>query len=369
MDNPWFKLTNEDEIPSPALLIYVERAEENIRRMIALAGDPNRLRPHVKTHKMAALVERQLRAGIRKFKCATIAEAEMTARAGAPDVLLAMQPVGPNIDRLIKLIQTFPNTRFSTLIDTPRVANQLSAAAIIARVQVDVFIDLDTGMHRCGIAPGAEAIDLYKLLSTTAGLRIAGIHAYDGHIHDPEKAARSQHANDAFASVEKFAAELRGANLPVDTIIAGGTPTFPMHALRTGIECSPGTCVLNDVGYAKKYPDLDFQIAACVLTRVVSKPAPNRICLDLGHKAVAAENPQPRADFPQLPDANPVMHSEEHLVLETSAASELRVGDALYAFPKHICPTVALHSEAIAVVNRAATERWPVTARNRILTL
>jgi D-threonine aldolase len=369
MDNPWYKLANEDEIPSPALLIYVERAEENIRRMIAMAGGPDRLRPHVKTHKMAALVERQLRAGIRKFKCATIAEAEMTARAGAPDVLLAMQPVGPNIDRLVKLIQTFPKTKFSTLVDDPRIGTQLSAAAIADRVQIDVFIDLDTGMHRCGIAPGPQAAALYKTLSTTAGIRVAGLHAYDGHIHDDESSARSTHANEAYSSVEKFAAELRAADLPVQTIIAGGTPTFPMHAARAGVECSPGTCVLNDVGYVKKYPDLDFQIAACVLTRVVSKPGPNRICLDLGHKAVAAENPQPRADFPQLPDANPVMHSEEHLVLETSSANELRVGAALYAFPKHICPTVALYSEAVAVVNRVGAERWPVTARNRILTV
>jgi D-threonine aldolase len=369
MDNPWFKLTNEDEIASPALLVYVERAEENIRRMIAMAGGPERLRPHVKTHKMAALVERQLRAGIRKFKCATIAEAEMTAKAGAPDVLLAMQPVGPNIDRLVKLIQTFPKTRFSTLVDDLRIGMQLSAAAIADRVQIDVFIDLDTGMHRCGIAPGPGAATLYKTLATTAGIRVAGLHAYDGHIHENESSARATHANEAYSSVEKFAAELRAADLPVQTIIVGGTPTFPMHAAREGVECSPGTCVLNDVGYVKKYPDLDFQIAACVLTRIVSKPGANRICLDLGHKAVAAENPQPRADFPQLPDANPVMHSEEHLVLETSAANELRVGAALYAFPKHICPTVALHSEAVAVVNRVGVERWPVTARNRILTV
>jgi D-serine deaminase-like pyridoxal phosphate-dependent protein len=369
MDTPWYKLANESEIPSPTLLIYVERAEENIRHMIALAGGPDRLRPHVKTHKMPALVERQLRMGIRKFKCATIAEAEMTARAGAPDVLLAMQPVGPNIERLVKLIQTFPNTKFSTIIDDAGIALQLSRAAIAAKVQIDVLLDLDTGMHRCGVAPGPAGMTLYKTLATTAGLRVIGLHAYDGHIHDSEAAARSAHARDAHAYVEKFVADLRAANFPVQTIIAGGTPTFPMHAAREGVECSPGTCVLNDVGYAKKYPDLDFKIAACVLTRVVSKPGVNRLCVDLGHKAVAAENPQPRAEFPQLPDANPVMHSEEHLVLETSAANDFRVGDALYAFPKHICPTVALYSEAVAVVNRVGGERWPVTARNRILTL
>jgi D-serine deaminase-like pyridoxal phosphate-dependent protein len=369
MDSPWYKLANESEIPSPALLIYVERAEENIRRMIAMAGGPDRLRPHVKTHKMPPLIERHLRLGIRKFKCATIAEAEMTARAGAADVLLAMQPVGPNIGRVIKLIQTFPNTKFSTLIDDEAIAVQLAQAAAAAKVQVDVFLDLDTGMHRCGIAPGPRALALYKTLAATRGLRIVGIHGYDGHVHDPEKSARTTRAAESFSNVEKFIADLRAENLSVPTIVAGGTPTFPMHLARRGVECSPGTCVLNDVGYAKKYPDLDFQIAACVLTRVVSKPGTNRICLDLGHKAVAAENPQPRAEFPQLPDANLVMHSEEHLVIETSAAGGLRVGDALYAFPKHICPTVALYSEAVAVMNGVGGERWPVTARNRILTL
>lgn len=369
MDSLWYKLTNEAEIPSPALLIYVERAEENIRRMIAIAGNADRLRPHVKTHKMPALIARQLRMGIRKFKCATIAEAEMTARAGAPDVLLAMQPVGPNVDRLVKLVQTFPQTKFSTVVDDAGIALQLSRAATAAKVQIDVLLDLDTGMHRCGIGPGPRAMALYKTLASTAGLRVIGLHAYDGHIHDPEAAARSAHARDAYSAVEKLIADLCAENLPVEKIVAGGTPTFPMHAAREGVECSPGTCVLNDIGYAKKYPDLDFKIAACVLTRVVSKPGTNRLCIDLGHKAVAAENPQPRAEFPQLPDANPVMHSEEHLVLETSVANDFRVGDALYAFPKHICPTVALYSEAVAVVNGAGGERWPITARNRMLTV
>jgi D-serine deaminase-like pyridoxal phosphate-dependent protein len=106
-----------------------------------------------------------------------------------------------------------------------------------------------------------------------------------------------------------------------------------------------------------------------VLTRVVSKPGPNLICLDLGHKSVAAENPHPRAEFPQIPDARAVMHSEEHLLLETSRAADLEVGHALYAFPKHICPTVALYSEAVTVTNGVAGERWPVTARNRTLTV
>jgi D-serine deaminase-like pyridoxal phosphate-dependent protein len=370
MDTPWFKLTNEADIPSPALLVYVERAEENIRRMIVAAGGTERLRPHVKTHKMPALIDRQLRAGIRKFKCATIAESEMTARAGAPDVLLAMQPVGPNIDRLVKLIRAYPQTKFSTIVDNPETAKQLSAAAKAANLTIDVLVDIDVGMHRSGVSADAVGVSVFLTVGNLPGLRATGLHVYDGHIHDTDLDTRRHNAEQAFDPIGRFVKTLREAGREIHTIVAGGTPTLPLHANRAGVECSPGTCVLNDVGYAKKYPDLQFQIAAAVLTRVVSKPfGTNRICLDLGHKSVASENPQPRAEFPQLPDATPVMHSEEHLVLETSAAREIEVGQAFYAFPRHICPTVALYSEAVAVVNRTGGERWPVTARNRILTL
>ena len=106
-----------------------------------------------------------------------------------------------------------------------------------------------------------------------------------------------------------------------------------------------------------------------LLTRVVSKPGENRVCLDLGHKAVAAENPHPRVIFPDLPGAKAVMHSEEHLVLETDQASQLSVGDALYGIPWHICPTVALHAEAVVVENGVATAKWPIDARKRRLSI
>src|SRR5690606_25922103 len=150
-------------------------------------------------------------------------------------------------------------------------------------------------------------------------------------------------------------------------IVAGGTPTFPIHAKRGGVECSPGTCVLWDAGYAASFPDLRFLNAAVLLTRVISRPAPDRLCLDLGHKAVASEMPHPRVFLPDLPDAVPVTHSEEHLVLETPHASRWPVGSALYAIPRHICPTVALHHSLQVVEDRRAIDEWQVTARRRQL--
>src|SRR5437868_4988251 len=113
----WHEVSNVAEIDSPALLVYVDRVEENIRRMIAMAGGPGRLRPHVKTHKLAEVVRLQMSSGITKFKCATIAEAEMVASRGAPDVLLAYQPVGPKAQRFAELIKKFPRTKFAAIAD------------------------------------------------------------------------------------------------------------------------------------------------------------------------------------------------------------------------------------------------------------
>ena len=115
--------------------------------------------------------------------------------------------------------------------------------------------------------------------------------------------------------------------------------------------------------------DLDFLNAALVLTRVVSKPGGNRLCLDLGHKAIASENPQPRVIFLNLPDARAVSHSEEHLVVETERAGETELGACIYGVPWHVCPTVALHAEAVIVREGRAQERWEVVARNRRLTV
>src|SRR5438874_12632804 len=113
----WFELKEVGEIPSPALLVYRERVEENVRRMLAIAGGPERLRPHIKTHKMREMIELQLAAGINKFKCATIAEAELAASAGVSDLLIAYQPVGPAVRRLAELIMGFRRTKFSVLCD------------------------------------------------------------------------------------------------------------------------------------------------------------------------------------------------------------------------------------------------------------
>jgi D-serine deaminase-like pyridoxal phosphate-dependent protein len=226
------------------------------------------------------------------------------------------------------------------------------------------------------------------MLATLPGVTFGGLHAYDGHLRDRNLAARRAKADAGFARVEALAAALEAEGNTVPRIVAGGTPTLPGHAPRTDprVELSPGTTVFWDAGYAEGLPDLDFLHAALVLTRVVSKPGDSRICLDLGHKAIASEMPHPRVvlfarvaayhleppplelGWPRL-EATFVGHSEEHLVLETPDADALRVGDVLYGIPWHVCPTVALHGTAVVVRDGRAVDRWRVTARERVLSV
>jgi D-serine deaminase-like pyridoxal phosphate-dependent protein len=323
----------------------------------------------MKTHKMPEMIRLQLARGITKFKCATIAEAEMTAACGAKDVLLAYQPVGPNAIRALRLVQQYPETCFAVLADDEGVLRNLSEVFSRSKATLSVLLDVDCGQHRCGVEAGPAAIALYRLMGSLPGLKPGGLHAYDGHLHGTDLAVRTGDCEAAFGPVMKLREELRSAGLQVPRLVAGGTPTFPIHAHRADVECSPGTCVFWDFGYADKLPDMEFLVAALVLTRVVSKPGGHRLCLDLGHKAIAAENPQPRVLLLGLEDAQFVTHSEEHLVVETPRAGQFKVGDAFYGIPRHICPTVALYSEAVVIRGGRAVERWKVAARERRLTI
>ncbi len=368
MDKNWYNVSNIAAIPTPALVVYPDRIRENVRRAITIVGDPLRLRPHIKTHKCGAIIRMHLELGVIKFKCATIAEAEMAAGAGAKDILLAGQLVGPNVKRFGALRQKFPLTLFATICDSLEITQELSDLGKAQREPVRVYLDLNCGMDRTGIVPGAEALELYRTIAALPSLSAGGLHAYDGHIHDGDFAAREKQFEHFNKSLLAFRTDLLDQGLPVPNTIASGTPTFALHARQQDRECSPGTYVFWDFGY-QRYPDLDFQIAALVVTRVISKPARNRLCLDLGHKSIASENPQPRVQFLNLPKATPVMHSEEHLVIETPEAESWNVGEVLYGVPRHICPTVALHDVCHPVLNGIAGEPWPIEARRRKITI
>lgn len=367
MDNR-YTIKNIDRIDSPALVFYPDLISGNIEWAKKIVGEIDRLRPHVKTNKCAEVCRMMLDAGIRKFKCATIAEAEMLGALAAPDVLLAYQPVGPKIGRLIRLIKKYPDTRFSCLVDHLENARVMSDQCTDAGILLDLFIDLNVGMSRTGILP-EKARELVEAILGLPSLRIVGLHAYDGHIHDAELSVRCQGAETVYALTERVYQEVI-SSFPYPLVkVVGGTPTFPMHARRMDCECSPGTFVLWDWGYDNAYPDMPFQWAALLLTRVISILDNRHICVDLGYKSVSSESPLPRIHFLDHPEAIPVAHSEEHLILEVPDSTSFSLGTVLYGTPVHICPTVALYDKASIIREGGLVAEWPITARSRTLTI
>ena len=372
LSNETYAIADTSEIISPAIVLFHEVLERNLSRMVRIAGDSARLRPHCKTHKMCEVISRHVAHGITKFKAATFAEAEMLVSAGIRDVFLAYNIVGPNIARAVQFVEAFPDVTFSVTADHARPIAELGAAMATANQNIDVLLDIDAGMHRTGVSPGTEAQELYRQIVEQRGLRPGGFHVYDGHQHQTDIEERRAAVLSNWEAVARLRDDLVRESCPVPRIVVGGTGTFPVYASveEPTIELSPGTCVFHDMGYDKIFPDMHFEPAALLLTRVISRPTKDRVTVDLGYKAVASDPPADRrVVFPEISDARLVLQNEEHLVIETSAAERFQPGDELLAIPYHICPTTALHQQVCVIRDGRLAERWNVVARDRKLTI
>lgn len=365
----WYSIKDIDTLDSPCLVVYPERVKKNISTLIESIGNVDRLRPHIKTHKSYEVSKLMLEAGITKFKCATIAEAEMLASAGVKDILLAYQPVGPKTNRLVTLVREFPDISWACLVDDIEIARDLSYVFDESKQKINVLIDLNVGMNRTGISP-LDAFGLFDDCKRLTGISIVGLHAYDGHLRDADLAVRTRRCDEAFESVRQLREQIEGESGKKMIVVAGGTPTFSIHKKRKDVECSPGTFIYWDKGYEDILKEQNYLHAALVVSRVISTPAENTICIDLGHKAIASENPiQNRVHFLNAPELQPIGHSEEHMVFKTVPGIDYKVGDVLYGVPFHVCPTVALHEIAHTIVDGVAGEKWRNAARRRKLTI
>ncbi|HUE72467.1 MAG TPA: D-TA family PLP-dependent enzyme [Pirellulaceae bacterium] len=370
--DPRYAIADVSEIFSPSLVIFCDLVEKNLAEMVRIARDPARLRPHCKTHKMRQIIEMELAAGITRHKCATIAEAEMLAQCGVADIFLAYNPVGPNIRRVVRFAEKFPSVRLSVTADHPAPLAELGQVAAAVGKQIDVLLDIDSGQHRTGIPAGPQAKDLYQQIAATKGVAPGGFHLYDGQNHQQDVAERRAAVLAGYEPAAKLRDELVAAGIAVPRIVAGGTASFPIFAALDdpAIELSPGTIIFQDAGYGEMFPDLNFIPAALLLTRVISRPTATRITCDLGYKAVASDPPAGnRLFFPDLPDAKAVLQNEEHLVLETPLAERFQPGDELFAVPRHVCPTSALHKFVYVVSGGKLAGTWDVAARDRVLTV
>lgn len=368
-----YALSSIDSLLSPSIILFRELMIENLAKTEEIAGGVERLRPHCKTHKIREIIELQIERGVKKHKCATFAEAEMLAEAGADDVFLAYNLVGPNIGRACAYRKRFPNVRFSVTADDSRAARLLADAAVEANVDLGVFLDLDTGQHRTGLAPASdEALELYRQIHAAPALEARGFHLYDGQNHQTDLDERRRAVQTCWNEADALKQRCESQQLPVPKIVCGGTGSFPIFAEMDdpSIELSPGTVVFYDVGYSEMFPDLPFRPAALLLTRVVSRPTPTRVTFDLGYKAVASDpSPEKRVRFVTIPDAQLVLQNEEHLVIETRDGVHLQPGDWALAVPRHTCPTSALHQSVYVASEKEIVGQWQVAARDRVLTI
>jgi len=362
-----------EELDTPASVVHLGILRGNIERMAAVAAERGlALRPHVKTHKTAAIAAMQLAAGAVGLTCAKLGEAEALVDAGIEaDLLIANQIVGDaKLRRLLALLERTP-APIRVGIDGEVAAAQLDTALAAAGRSVDVLIEVNTGHDRAGTLPGPETIRLAGWLREHAPrLRLAGVFTHEGHAGvalDPTDVAAR--ADAAWRALAAAAAELRVRGFAIEIVSVGSTPALAATRPPAGVsEIRPGTYVFNDASLFRlgRRPR---ECALRVLATVTSRPAPDRAILDAGSKALAADAARGRPGFGAIvdaPEATIERLNEEHATVRLpEAARSPAVGDRVEIIPNHVCPTVNLADELIVVAGGAVVDVWPVVARGR----
>lgn len=362
-----YLISNTEYIDTPCLIYYPDVIRHNIQMLIQIAGSAERLWPHIKTHKSYDLIKLQIQYGIRKFKAATISEAEIAAAAGAEKVLLAYPLIGPAKNRFLHLAEAYPSTTFYSIGDNLKQLQELSDLCLQHNRRIPFLVDVNMGMDRTGI-PVSCIKKFCQAANQLSGLAFEGLHCYDGN-HQQDFQKRDSEIASLDFKINQVISSLFQEGLNCSTVVAGGSPSFPCHARHTNWYLSPGTLVVQDAGYCQSFPDIPCIPGAAIMSRVISHPGPELFTIDLGYKGIAADPPGQRGYFVGLEDATPVMQSEEHWVFRMKNEKHRpAIGTCLFVIPTHICPTTALYPKIITAEKGNITGSWDVNARNRKIT-
>jgi D-serine deaminase-like pyridoxal phosphate-dependent protein len=360
-------------VDTPALLLDLDAFERNLTRMAdAVRGTKVRLRPHGKAHKCAEIAARQIALGAVGICAQKVSEAEAFVDAGIRDVLVSNEVVGERkIERLAKLAR---RARLAVCVDDAAPVRALGAAVRWANTALDVFVELDIGQHRCGVAPGEPALALAREIAAQPGLRFAGLQAYQGgaqHVRSVSERRRTVEAGAALANETRRL--IAAAGLACDVVTGGGTGTFPFE-IASGLydEIQPGSYVFMDADYGRNewrgeggevMPELEQSLF--LLATVMSRPMAERAVIDVGLKATSVESGLPR--LVGWRGVEYVQPSDEHGVLAVAAGAEgPRLGERLRLVPGHCDPTVNLHDWIVGIRSDRVECVWAVTARGAI---
>ncbi len=358
----------EHEIDTPALVIDLDAFESNLDTMagmIAAAGV--KLRAHAKTHKSPVIAHLQMARGAVGQCVQKVAEAEILAWGGVPDILVSNEVVGA--DKLARLAALARITRIAVCVDDASQVAAIEAAAAAADVTISVLVEIDVGAGRCGVAPGPDAVALAQVIAASPHLTFGGLQAYHGSAqHVRTQAGRQAAIAAACDDSRRTVEQLRQVGLDCAIVGGAGTGTFEMEA-ASGVytEIQAGSYCFMDADYAANLdgegkPISRFRHSLFVLSTVMSAAQPGVAVLDAGHKAVAIDSGMPLVW--QRPDLVYVGASDEHGKVSVSAGfTPPRVGEKLRLVPGHCDPTVDRFDWYVGVRRGRVECLWPVAAR------
>jgi len=360
-----------DALDSPQLLLDLDIIDANLKRMFDAGKDRGvNVRTHFKSLKCGGLAQYIKARGGTTFLSAKLNEAEVLADAGITDILIANQIIGPQ--KMQRLASLARRVTLRVCVDQADNVDQLSRAMKEHGTTLGVLVEVDIGMARCGVLPGADAVALAQHIARSPGLRFDGLQGYDGHLQlvadAKERRAKSLEALEQLVGTRRL---IEKAGIPVPIVTGAGTGTWEFVAGYPGVtEIQPGSFVLMDCIYNTVRPE--FGCALSILATVISV-RPQWYTLDAGSKAISKDFGMPCVKG--KPDEKATRLSEEHTKVECDTSSPLprgeglgvrvRVGDRREVIPAHCCATMNLHRQCLGVRKGKVETVWPIEASGR----
>jgi D-serine deaminase-like pyridoxal phosphate-dependent protein len=356
------------EVDTPALVVELGAFENNLATLANLVAGRVRVRAHAKTHKCAEIARRQIAAGAVGVCCQKVSEAEALVDGGVADVLVSNEVIGaPKLERLAALAR---RARIGVCVDDAGNVRELEAAAARAGARLDVYVELEVGMGRCGVTPGEPALALARAVAACKQLRFAGLQAYHGRAqHMRSMAERREAIARSAEAVRATRRMIEAAGIACPSVTGAGSGTF-MLEVESGAwdEIQPGSYAFMDVDYARNEwtaPLPHFEHSLFVYSTVMSRPAPRLAIVDAGLKASSVDSGLP--EVWQRPGLKYIRASDEHGWVEVAeGAAAPALGEKLLLVPGHCDPTVNLYDWYVCVRSGRVEALWPISARGAL---
>ncbi|MGG1517045.1 alanine racemase [Paenibacillus oryzisoli] len=353
------------------MLIDLDVLERNLKKTAELAqGAGVKLRPHFKTHKSVWIARKQIAYGACGLTVAKLGEAEVLADAGFMDLLIAFPLVGEaKLGRLRALIERGIKVTVST--DDVAVAAGISQVGESLNSRLPLYVDVNTGLNRCGREPGEETAALVRHIAAMRGVKVRGLMTHAGHAYGAKQLSELRKvAADEVKGLAQTKALLEQSGIPIPEISVGSTPTSKFIAKQTGAtETRPGAYVFGDISQLEIGSISVDELAMSILATVVSTPRPGTVIIDAGSKTFSTDVNPHRPGYGFL-KSNPSVYierlSEEHGIVKVPEGVRYEIGELLEFIPNHCCTVTNLHDSLHGIRNGKVEMMITVDARGRI---